>query len=88
VLGKYLGVAGAIALGTIYMSFVFLLVEQHTVLQTVRDPLHVPVILFGVGAAVIGLGVGIWCNYFYNKVFSSTVICVTTRWQGWRTFLR
>jgi ABC-2 type transport system permease protein len=26
--------------------------------------------------------VGVWCNYFYNKVFSSTVICVTTPLAG------
>lgn len=78
VIGKYLGVAGGLGVATLFMCLVFLLVEQHTVLQTVRDPFHLPVITFGFGAAFIGLGVGIWCNYFYNKVFSSTVICVTT----------
>ena len=78
VLGKFLGVAAALMLGAIYMSLVFMLVEQHTVLQTVRDPIHLPVILFGFGAAIVGVGTGIWCNYFYGKVFSSTVICVTT----------
>jgi ABC-type transport system involved in multi-copper enzyme maturation permease subunit len=82
VLGKFLGVAAAMLLATAYMSFVFLLVEQHTVLQTVRDPIHVPVIVFGVGAGVLGLAVGIWCNYFYGKVFSSTVIVVTTPLAG------
>src|SRR5438477_3012435 len=29
VLGKFFGVAGALALATLYMSFVFLLVEEH-----------------------------------------------------------
>jgi ABC-type transport system involved in multi-copper enzyme maturation permease subunit len=82
VLGKYLGVAAAITVGTLYMSFVFLLAEQHSVLQTVRDPVHAPVVLFGVGAALLGLGIGIWCNYFYDKVFSSTVICATTPLAG------
>lgn len=78
VLGKYFGVAGAILISTLYMAFVFMLVEEHSVLQTVRDPVHLPVVTFGVLAGVIGLGVGIWCNYFYNKVFASTVIIVTT----------
>jgi ABC-2 type transport system permease protein len=78
VLGKYLGVAGALALATLFMCLVFLLVEQHSVLQTVREPVHLPVIVFGLGAAAIGLAVGIWCNYFYNKVFASTAVCVTT----------
>ncbi len=78
VIGKFLGVAGALIICTAYMSFVFMLVELHSVLQTVRDPIHVPVIFFGVGAGVIGLVAAIWCNYFYSKVFASSVICFTT----------
>jgi ABC-type transport system involved in multi-copper enzyme maturation permease subunit len=78
VVGKFLGVAGALALATIYMGCVFLLVEMHGVLQTVRDPIHQPVLVFGIGAGVLGLAVGVWCNYFYGTVFSSTVIAVTT----------
>jgi ABC-type transport system involved in multi-copper enzyme maturation permease subunit len=78
VIGKYIGVAAAITLGTAFMALVFLLVEQHSVMQTTRDPYHLPSIFFGIGAAVIGVGVGVWCNYFYNKVFASTMLCVTT----------
>ncbi len=78
VIGKFLGVASAMIVGTLYMSFVFLLVEMHGVRQTVRDPVHGPVIVFGVLALLIGTGVGVWCNYFYNRVFASTVICITT----------
>src|SRR5688572_27041318 len=47
VIGKYFGVAAALTLATIYMSFVFLLMEQHKVLQTARDPIHAPVVVFG-----------------------------------------
>lgn len=82
VIGKYVGVAAALLVGTLYMSFVFMLAEQHAVLQTVRDPIHVPVILFSAGAGIIGLGTGIWCNFFYNRIFASTVICVTTPLAG------
>lgn len=78
VLGKFFGVAGALALATLYMSLVFMLVELHAVLQTVRDPLHLPVLTFGIGAAVIGIISAVWCNYFYNKVFASSVICFIT----------
>lgn len=78
VTGKFIGVAGALTLSTLYMSFVFLLVELHTVLETVRDPIHLPVIAFGVGAAIIGLAASVWCNYFYGKVFASTAICIMT----------
>lgn len=78
VIGKFLGVAGAMILATIYMSLVFMLVELHDVIETVRDPIHVPVIAFGVSAVVIGVIVATWSNYFYGKVFSSTVLVVTT----------
>jgi len=78
VLGKYFGVAGAILISTLLMSLVFLIVEIHSVLETVRDPVHLPAIIFGTLAIVLGVGTAIWCNYFYGKVFSSTAIVVTT----------
>jgi hypothetical protein len=78
VTGKFLGVAAALVLATIYMSCVFLLVEMHAVRQTVRDPYHQPVLWFGIGAGVLGaVVVGPWCSYFYGRVYSSTVIVVT-----------
>jgi ABC-2 type transport system permease protein len=78
VIGKYLGVAAAISLGFLYMALVFMLADLHSVLQTVRDPLHGPVLVFGGLAGIIGAGVAVWCNYFYGKVFASTAIAVTT----------
>ncbi len=78
VLGKYLGVAGALLLVTVYMSFVFMLVEMHGVLQTVRQPIHKPVIIFGVAAGLLSVGAAVWCNYFYGKVFASMVITLAT----------
>ncbi len=81
-LGKFLGVAGALVLATVYLSFVFLLVEMHGVLETVRQPIHLPVIVFGVGAGGLSIAAALWCNYFYGKVFSSTVICLVTALAG------
>ena len=78
VVGKFLGVAAALLLVTLYMSFVFMLVEMHGVRQTVRDPHHVPVLVFGSVVALLGLGASVWCNYFYGKVFASTVITIVT----------
>jgi len=78
VIGKFLGAAMAILLSTFYVSLVFVLVEQQDVFQTVRIPVHLPVLLFGVLSVAIGTAVAVWCNYFYGFVFSSTWICVTT----------
>ncbi len=87
VLGKFLGVSLAMMLGTLYMSLVFMLVEMHGVLQTVREQVHQPVVLFGTLAGILGVGAGLWCNYFYGKVFSSTVIVLTTPLAGLAYFL-
>jgi len=78
VIGKFLGASCAIVLSTIFVAFIFLLVEQQEVFQTVRVPLHLPVVLFGVLSILIGTATAVWCNYFYGFVFSSTWICVTT----------
>ncbi|HMN97654.1 MAG TPA: ABC transporter permease [Phycisphaerales bacterium] len=73
-LGKYLGVACAILLTMAYMSLVFVLVERHGTMQTVRTPYHLPVIAFGLGTLLIAVAGGAWCNYFYGMVFGSTVL--------------
>ncbi len=77
-LGKYLGVSCAMCLAGLFMTLVFMLVELHTVIETVQDPIHVPVVIFGVGGVLVGVGAATWCNYFYNTVFTSSVICITT----------
>lgn len=82
VVGKYLGVAAAITLGTLLMTFVFMLTEQHTVLQTARSPLHGPVLIFSFIAFVLGTGTAVWCNYFYGRVFASTVVVTLTPLAG------
>jgi hypothetical protein len=78
VIGKFIGAACAISLSTMYVALVFLLVDQQDVFQTVRTPVHLPVLLFGFLSLGIGTSIAIWCNYFYGFVFSSTWICVTT----------
>ena len=78
VLGKYLGVAGAQILAMVFLGLVFMLVEIHGVQQTVTTPYHLPVIFFGSGAIILGAATGIWCNYFYGWVFSSTFAVCTT----------
>lgn len=82
VIGKFLGVGGALILCTALLSFVFLLAEEHSVLQTVRDPYHLPVLTFGTIAGVLGIGAAILANYFFDKVFASTAIVFLTPLTG------
>ncbi|MEE2908243.1 MAG: hypothetical protein VX527_10500 [Planctomycetota bacterium] len=78
VVGKFLGVSLAMMLSTLFLFFVFMLVETHAVLETVQDPIHLPVVVFGIGGVLIGWLAAAWCNYFYNMVFTSSVIFFTT----------
>lgn len=78
VLGKYLGVAVAILLVLAYLSFVFMLVEMHGVIQTVRTPIHGPVVLFGSLAGLIAVGGATWANFFYGRSFASTFLLLAT----------
>lgn len=78
VVGKYLGVAGAILLVVLYLSFAFMLVEMHGVLKTVRTPVHQPVLLFGTLAVFAGMGAATWINFFYGKSFASSALAITT----------
>ena len=78
VLGKFLGVAGAQTIVMVFLAVLFMLVEIHGVREAVADPWHLPVILLGSGAVLLGAGAGIWCNFFYGWVFSSTFIVLTT----------
>ena len=77
VIGKFIGVSLAITISMVLLSLVFVMVEQQAVLQTVRTPIHVPVVVFGTLALLVGTGAAVWCNYFYGFVFSSTWLCVT-----------
>ena len=71
VLGKYLGVSAAMLMCFGCLALVFALVEVHGTLQTVRDPFHMPVILFGTLGILGAIGLGAWMNYFYGRSFAS-----------------
>jgi ABC-2 type transport system permease protein len=74
VLGKYAGVATAIAAVTLWLALVFMLVELHGTMPTVRTPWHQPVLTFGISAAALAFVAATWTNYFYGWNFSATVI--------------
>ena len=82
IVGKYLGVSAALLLSIVFLAFVFMLVERHGPLQTTAAPYHYPVLVFGIGAVAIGLAVGTWSNYFYDKAFTSSTILAATPLVG------
>jgi ABC-2 type transport system permease protein len=76
IVGKFVGVSITMSLALLYLGLVYMLVEMHGTLQTVRDPLHMPVITFGLAAILVAIGGGAWMNFFYNKNFSAWTIGV------------
>lgn len=74
VLGKYLGVAGAITGAVAIMLLFLLLAIRHGVLSTAGDHLDMPVILFGLGAVVGSLLLAAAGNFMYGWSFNQTAV--------------
>ena len=73
VLGKYLGIALAIAVAYLLLSIVIALTIRHRVMSTASDHVDMPVVIFGVGGALVAVVFATCANYLYNKVFTSTL---------------
>jgi ABC-2 type transport system permease protein len=78
IVGKYLGVAGAILLALVPMLLFLLMGLRHGVLSTAADDPDQPVILFTLLAVGLSLLVAVWCNYFYGSYFSQTFLLLLT----------
>jgi ABC-type transport system involved in multi-copper enzyme maturation permease subunit len=76
VLGKYLGVAGAILLALAPMFCFLLLGIRHGVMSTAADDPDQPVLLFGLLAIGGAFMVALWCNFFYGTYFSQAFLLV------------
>lgn len=72
VLGKYLGIAGAILVGTLLMLLFFLFAIERGVMSATYDDPNYPAIILVFSAVGLSIGVAVWGNYFYGWVFSST----------------
>ncbi|MCA9311846.1 MAG: hypothetical protein KDA21_11610, partial [Phycisphaerales bacterium] len=72
VIAKYAGVMGAILLAVFVMLLFFFIAIRHGVMSTARDRVDLVVVLFTGLSVIISVGLGIWGNYFYGWVFSST----------------
>ncbi|MCE2881522.1 MAG: ABC transporter permease subunit [Planctomycetaceae bacterium] len=82
IVGKFLGVSGAMLVALLAFALVFMLVEMHGTLETVRDPFHMPVIVFGIGALLAAAGIGAWMNYFYGKSFAAWCLSLAVPFLG------
>ncbi len=74
ILGKYLGVAGAITGAVVIMLAFLLLAIRHGVLTTAGDHLDMPVILFGLGAVIGSLLLAAAGNFMYGWSFNQTAV--------------
>lgn len=72
IVGKFLGLLGAMMLAFYLGLLVFILAMRHGVLQNSSDPYDAPVLVFGMGSVAIAIFIGAWCNYFYGMHFSTT----------------
>lgn len=85
--GKYLGVAGALTATTLYLTFVFLLVEMHGTMPTVATPYHAPVLTIGILSLLAAVGAAVWCNYYYSWSFPASVLVFGVPLLGLAYFL-
>jgi ABC-type transport system involved in multi-copper enzyme maturation permease subunit len=85
--GKFVGVSLTMMLSLLYLGLVYMLVEMHGTLMTVRDPFHMPVIVFGNTALLVAVLLGAWMNYFYGKNFSAWTVGAGVPLLGFAYFL-
>jgi hypothetical protein len=74
VLGKYLGVSGALATAFYLGALVFIMTVRHGVMPTASDPIDYPVIVLGCAGLALALAGALFFNYFFAWNFASTVL--------------
>ena len=72
--GKFLGVAAALTVCTLFLSFVFMLVEMHGTMPTASTSYHYPVLTIGLLAMAATFGAATWTNYFYGWSFPAAML--------------
>jgi len=69
VVGKWMGVTGAVLAAVGTMLLFLLLAIQHGVLMNASDKLHIPVVVMGLSAVGLALATGVWGSFFYGWSF-------------------
>jgi ABC-2 type transport system permease protein len=73
-LGKYVGVCGAVLVGYYFLCLVFFMTIRQGVMETATDKLDQPVLVFGGLALAISLVAAVFGNYVYGWHFSSALV--------------
>lgn len=71
--GKFLGVTGAVFVAYYFLCLVIFMSVRHGVMETASDKFDQPVIALGLLAVGISLVVALFCNYFYGWHFTATL---------------
>jgi len=74
VIGKFIGIAGAVLLAQYFLALVLMIVVRHGVLQRASEQHDMVTITLGGGGLGLVLLAGAACNYVYHWRFSSTTI--------------
>lgn len=78
ILGKFLGIAGAVFLAHYLLTIVHMLMIRHGVLETASDTHDWTVISLGCAALLISISISAFMNYFYDWNFTSAAIAMLT----------
>ncbi|MBL8877795.1 MAG: hypothetical protein JNG88_01645 [Phycisphaerales bacterium] len=71
--GKFLGVTGAVFVAYYFLCLVIFMSVRHGVMEMAADKLDQPVIVLGLLAIGISLVTALFCNYFYGWHFTATL---------------
>jgi len=76
-LGKFIGLAGALSLAFYLCGIVFLLTMRHKVMERASQDFDMPVIIFGCSAVLLTILIAAFCNYFYDMQFTSLSVALS-----------
>lgn len=74
IVGKFLGVSGAILIAAVTMLCFLLLSIRHGVMTTAADEIDQPVLVFSLGLGFLALAMAAWCNFYYSWNFPQTAV--------------
>ena len=74
VVGKFLGLAGALTVGFYLCALTFFLNVRHGVMQASMQHFDWPVLFFGLGAIGLAVSIATFCNFFYGWQFPSSCL--------------